>query len=220
MRVILLVALLALSAAFVSGKTTTTTSTSTRTIITTKTSARSKTKIIKTTIATITSTKKTKRSTRTTLTTTTTTTTTTTVEPTINPAWLVGPYAFAKDWLEHKMCRFQLFKSKLSFTDARNFCGKNFARASSVHLAFIPDQETNDFLLALDPDTNTARWIGASRSDEGANFVWLDESAVAYTNWDFGEPNSNSTATGNPDLELYRSRILHHGKGQVPGQVE
>jgi hypothetical protein len=187
MRVFVFVALVALVAAATTTKTTKNTKTTTKTPTKTPT--------------TITTTRKTatkpstltKRTTKTT--TRTITTTTTTLAPTINPAWFVGPYAFAEDWPEHQMCRFQLIKSpKLNFTAAQSFC-QEFD--SSVHLAIVPDKATNDFLLALDPTTDVARWIGASRNVDSEDFLWLDGSNITYTNWGFGEPNSPAASTGN-----------------------
>ena len=77
-----------------------------------------------------------------------------------------------------------------------------FAVGQGGHLVTIRNQAENDWILAtFAPLAGTAMWIGLNDlATEGA-FVWSRGEPVAYTSWDFGQPND--TTGGDDTVVMY-----------------
>ena len=93
------------------------------------------------------------------------------------PGWTLFP---------HTGRCYKLFKPALSWTEAGATCSLH---KDNGHLASVPDQETNDFLLTLFSDEYV--WIGAHADSEG-EWQWSDGTQWAYTNWDGGQPTGEN----------------------------
>ena len=94
------------------------------------------------------------------------------------PGWTLFP---------HTGRCYKLFKPALSWREAGAICSLH---KDNGHLASVPDQETNDFLLTLVSDEYV--WIGAHDADSEGEWQWSDGTQWAYTNWDGGQPTGES----------------------------
>lgn len=85
--------------------------------------------------------------------------------------------------------RYQLFDKSMSWTEAKEYC-ENLGG----HLATITSSEEQEFIneSLLSIGEKSTYFIGLSRTDANSQWNWVTGEAFEYTNWDIGEPNSNS----------------------------
>ncbi|KAK7880128.1 hypothetical protein WMY93_033195, partial [Mugilogobius chulae] len=85
--------------------------------------------------------------------------------------------------------QFILVEISLTWEEARSYCRQHY-----TDLAMIEDETENTAVAALKPSVNV--WIGLYREP----WMWPDGSAMAFKNWDNGQP---STATETCAVERY-----------------
>lgn len=77
---------------------------------------------------------------------------------------------------------------------------ENIAVGLGSHLASVTSQAENDSIvagmLAAGIPSNTVVWIGYSDQASEGNWVWIDGSQSAFSNWNNGEPNNSSGFPG------------------------
>lgn len=99
---------------------------------------------------------------------------------------------------------YELVNSNTKWEDA-----KNAAEKKGGYLVCISSADENEMVRQWvnNVDSNISKvWLGLHRkADTPAEWYWLDESEVSYTNWASGEPNSQDEKAG----ELY---IVESGK--------
>ena len=85
--------------------------------------------------------------------------------------------------------RYQLFDESMSWTEAKEYC-ENLGG----HLVTITSSEEQEFIneSLLSIGEKSTYFIGLSRTDANSQWNWVTGEAFEYTNWDIGEPNSNS----------------------------
>lgn len=77
--------------------------------------------------------------------------------------------------------------SSMDYTTAKQVCKGLGSKPVSIHSA-----AENDFVFGLLFHMTSSAWIGLKRS--GGGFAWEDGSALGYTNWEPGEPDSRDCA--------------------------
>ena len=81
---------------------------------------------------------------------------------------------------------FYFCSDPLKWVSARNFC-----EDQGASLASIESEEENSLLFTTISETEIERWwIGLKDRGDEETFLWQDESAVGYENWNEGEPNN------------------------------
>ena len=85
---------------------------------------------------------------------------------------------------------YRVFKSKLSWQDAENYCVRE-----GGHLASIHSKEENDFVAKLaSPVVGRAEpWIGGNDITAEGSWAWSDGSNFSFTSWGEKQPDN----TGN-----------------------
>ncbi|CDH93426.1 C-type lectin domain-containing protein [Caenorhabditis elegans] len=91
---------------------------------------------------------------------------------------------------------FKFVAQQVTFNDARDWCF-NYNRAASSYLAYVPNQETSNFLAfyarsAFGADAENF-WIGLTRDGSSGYYRWDNGSPVLYTN--FGDNIGNTFFT-------------------------
>lgn len=81
---------------------------------------------------------------------------------------------------------YKAFDTRLSWHEAKRECER-----MGGHLAFIETPQENAFVtrLAAQAKLNVV-WLGATDSTEEGTWLWDDEEAIRYTNWEQGQPNN------------------------------
>jgi hypothetical protein len=85
--------------------------------------------------------------------------------------------------------RYEVFENlALSWTSVRAYC-----ESIGGHLVTITSEEEQMTVWELIYNGDSfVYWIGGYRDEKG-NFVWVTGEKWEYTNWDYGEPNSDGT---------------------------
>ncbi|HSD91110.1 MAG TPA: C-type lectin domain-containing protein [Kofleriaceae bacterium] len=81
---------------------------------------------------------------------------------------------------------FVFVSTPVTYLQARAAC-----QAMTAHLAYLKTAALDTAAEALIGAANT--WIGANDMATEGTFVWDDGSALVFTNWHTGEPNSGGT---------------------------
>ena len=116
--------------------------------------------------------------------------------------YFVDPCSYGWRYLEHTGQCYKSEETSLTRPDAKLACT---AAHPQAHLAIIPDETTNDFILSM---VKIRSLIGLSKvSDE---WLWEDGTKASYTNWMPGEPSGDG-----PSVEIIQK--VWAGDS-VPGQ--
>ena len=99
---------------------------------------------------------------------------------------------------------YKLFRLGRNWAAARAYC----QGINGGDLASIPDQETNELIMSLLPQSGTY-WIGGTDAASEGVWQWSDGTPWVYTNWRSGQPDNS----GGGQHYLF---IL--GPGEVHGQ--
>ena len=98
---------------------------------------------------------------------------------------------------------YRYFSNKVTWTEAKQICNK-----LGGHPVTIGSKAENDFVSGL---ISSSIWLGTTDEKQEGTFMWVDGSAMSYSNWAAGEPNNDtSSAEGcenyvsmyGPDSEL------------------
>nr|XP_039269898.1 uncharacterized protein LOC120344668 isoform X2 [Styela clava] len=111
--------------------------------------------------------------------------------PTDIPGWqLYGSKCFLPVGFEDTSMR-------KTWADAEAYCNQQ-----QGFLASVPNQYYNAFLISMVYSVRASIWIGLSTIDSNRVFVWSDNEAVTFTNWEANEPNAQGTEEC---VEMYTS---------------
>ncbi|XP_028395163.1 uncharacterized protein LOC114519252 isoform X2 [Dendronephthya gigantea] len=88
-------------------------------------------------------------------------------------------------WTPFKNKCYKFYSNMITWEQARRNC-RSF-RTSISRLVTITSKEENDFVSNL---ANTTIWIGLEGRGVYRGHVWTDNTAVGFTNWDIGQPDS------------------------------
>ena len=77
--------------------------------------------------------------------------------------------------------------SPLSWQEAENECVKQGSHLASIH--HKNEQAFIESLLVQSSQDDDHMWIGMKDFGSNGYFLWTDDTAVQYTNWNPGEPN-------------------------------
>ncbi|XP_016383682.1 C-type lectin mannose-binding isoform [Sinocyclocheilus rhinocerous] len=83
-------------------------------------------------------------------------------------------------------CMFYFIPKSMDWSDAQTHCRQNY-----IDLATMDDQTDQDEMMRVIRQVyNGDVWIGLSRMDANASWIWSDQSPSTFMPWDSNQPNN------------------------------